>query len=113
MISVGDTWSGTQEALATFSASISSGAVVIASSAGNHINVRSILVASDTAGVVVFTNTNGGQTLAKIYLAANTNLLITEDLLGKGIRSAKGDSITATLSSATLTLLARYRYDPN
>lgn len=102
---------GPSGVLATVSVSISSEAALVTPSSGKRLRIRAALLRSDTAGVVVFRDGTAGTVLAKIYLAANTNLLLTPaDLFGAdGIALSAADNVlTGTLGSATLTATFRY-----
>lgn len=97
-----------EEVMATVSASISSGADVIAAVSGKKLCVRSAVLRSSTAGVVVFRDGSGsGTILANIYLPQDANLVLDEKFFGEGIKTTAGNSLFATLSSATLTAVFR------
>jgi hypothetical protein len=96
------------EAVATISASVSTTAAVVAAVSGKKICVKSMVLRSSTAGVMVFTDGSGGTTLANIYLAQDTNLVLDEHVLGEGFKTTAGNALHAVLSGATLTATIRY-----
>ena len=97
-----------EDQLATVSASISAGAAVLTGADGQELVVRSMLLRSDTAGVVVFKDGASGDTVANVYLAANANLELGPEFFGPGLRLSDGNDLHATLGSASLTALIRY-----
>lgn len=100
------------EGMSTVSTSISSTAAVVPAVSGKRIVVRSCVLASSGAGVVVFQDGSGGSTLANIYLAANTNLVLDEQFFGAGgITTTRGNGLYAVLSGATLTATLRVLRD--
>lgn len=104
-----DTWSGHNEAVATFSGSINTTTAVIAAVSGKKINVRAITMRSSSAGVVVFQDGSGGTTIGNFYLEADVPYTIYENALGPGMKTSTGNGLYAVLSGATLTTTIRYR----
>lgn len=106
------TYSGIERA-ATCSTSISSGANVIAATAAKRIKLKSALLRSSGAGVVVFKDGSGGSTLLNVYLEANVPLVVPLDQLGGGggVRCSTNTALHATLSGATLTAVFRYELE--
>lgn len=95
------------ESVSTISASISSSAAVAAAVSGKRLCVRSMILRSSAAGVVEFQDGEGGTTLANIYLAQDTTLVIDEHVLGEGFKTTAGNGLYAELSGATLTAVVR------
>lgn len=93
--------------------SITSGANVIAAVAAKRIRLKSALLHSDTAGVVVFRDGSGGTVLLSLYLKADKPTVIPLELLGGagGIRCSTNTALHATLSSATLSGVLRYELE--
>lgn len=95
------------EQIRSCSQSISTAAPVISLVAGKKLCVKSAVLNSGGAGVVVFEDGSGGDVIARIYLEANKPLIIDEHVLGEGFKSTAGNGIYATLSGATLTATFR------
>lgn len=107
----GDTWSRSDERLATVSATISTsgGAAVVSAVTGKLVNVRAITFRSDTTGVVTFLDGASGSTIANYYMVANKPYTFYEGLFGPGLKTTRGNGLYAYLSGATLTATVRYR----
>lgn len=103
-----DSWSGKDESLVTLGATITTPAVIVTATTGKVIVVKSLVIASGTAGNVTLqtSSTVGTNIKAAIYLAANTPLLITEELLGEGVKTASGDTLYIH-GPGTITVTAR------
>lgn len=102
-----DSGAGKIEVLTSLSTSISTSAAITSATTGKRQVIRSAVLASSGAGVVVLRDGDGGDLLAAIYLEANKPFAFTPELLGGGIRSSSGNAIYATLSGATLTAVMR------
>lgn len=95
------------EQVSTVSTSISSTTAVVAAVSGKRLCVKSMILRSSSAGVVVFQDGSGGTTLANIYLAQDSTLVIDEHVLGEGFKTTSGNGLYAVLSGATLTAVVR------
>lgn len=103
---------GRNEAVKTFSGALSGGTAIVNSSTGKRIVVDALIVRSSAAGVLVLSDGTGGTALAKVYLPQDTNVELKTRLLGaEGLRTTAGNALDATLSTATLTLIARVHYE--
>lgn len=100
--------SGHDERTATISASVSSSASVITAISGKKIAVKGMVLRSSGAGVMVFTDGDGGTALCKIYLEADKSFTVDELVLGGGLKTTAGNGLYAVLSGATLTATFRY-----
>jgi len=95
------------EQISTVSTSISSSTAVVAASSGKRLCVRSMVLRSSAAGVVVFTDGDAGTTLANVYLGQDSTLVIDEHALREGFKTTSGNGLYAVLSGATLTATFR------
>lgn len=88
--------------VATASGDATSGIAVLAASSGRSLVVRGLALHSGTAGVVVFRDgAADGTVLGRFYVAANTPLLVGEDLLGGGMRTSRGNALYAVHAATT------------
>lgn len=98
---------GKIEVLTSLSVSIDQGAAITSATTGKRQVIKSMLLRSSTAGVVVFNDGTGSGQLAHVYLEANKPFVVPAEVLGNGIRSSSGNAIYAYLGSATLTAVLR------
>lgn len=124
-----DSWSGHTEKLTPFSQSVTAGTPALVVSAvsatsppsgfpqGVNQNVRSMVVTSTVSTTVIFhsaNSTSGASIIGVFGLLANQPLPLTEDQLGQGMRSGITNPIYVDVgSTATVTITARVRSDPN
>jgi hypothetical protein len=94
------------ENIRTFTGSINAETTVITGATGDKLHIRSLEIATDTSGVVVFKDGTGGATVLNLYLIANTPRDIT-NLFGAGGVALSQNKLTATEAGATLTFTAR------
>ena len=95
--------------VASFTGSVSATNAAITSTVGSNdvLVIRSLVAVSNAAGTLTITDGTGGVALARFYLAANTPVTITPDVLGPaGIRCSRGTTPYANaISSATALTL--------
>jgi len=89
----------------------SGGAAVSSAVAGKRVRVVAFTLASTSGQVVSFFDGSGGDTLATVYMAANTNLEVGSDILGEGFRTTAGNAVYASAAAGTLTGVVRLRYE--
>lgn len=100
------------EAVKCHSAALSGDTALIAATSGKAIVVKSMIVRSSGAGVLVLKDGSSGTVIANIYLAADTNLTIGPKVLGEqGIRTSSGVGLYAAMSTNVVTTTMRVRYE--
>lgn len=94
----------------TGSVSGSNAAITSTVGSGEALVIRSLVAVSNAAGTLTITDGSSGVALARFYLAANTPVTITPDVLGPaGIRVSRGTTPYANaISSATALTLTMW-----
>lgn len=112
-----DSWSQHQESVVPFSASITlnaAPALICTAVTGKTLNVRTLIITDSASGVVEIYNGSGGTgatVLGSFGVIANTPLLLTEDMLGQGLRTSSGTGLYVSGATGTITLTMRVRQD--
>lgn len=93
----------------TFSTTFTNGAAAIDTSTGKRIVLHALVVRASSAGVLVLKDgSNSGTTLLNLYLAQDTVVQITPEMLGGSVRTTAGNCLFIGANSATITGWARY-----
>jgi hypothetical protein len=94
------------EVITSSTDAVGSIASIITAVSGKKIVVKSMILASSSAGVLSFRDGASGNWLASVYLAANTTYTFDDKVLGDGFKTTAGNALYAD-GEGTLTATFR------
>lgn len=97
---------------ATSGATSSGGIALVASATGVRYRVRSLALASSSAGVVMVKSGNVQDSpRVALYLGANTTVQVGPDVLGSGVALDRGEALVLEIASGNVSGTVVYARD--